>query len=278
MTITLTRPSGVAETARTLLDGLFVDVVRLGGAAAGLGQVTERARELAMRFSPDDTPEESGWRLVYAALAKAITDAAAPLRHQTTIKDMPPIEHLMQIGGKAIDFDRIELPDSFLQQPKSLPLLGQIAPVLQAALEEEGLRRWYRWTYAARITREILAFLQGELRELSVEEIRPRRDILIGLFDRNLRTGMAHLTIDGVKAAENARHAQQRDAAAELALFTVLGAMSAVLVEKTKKLESDKRREIVAWSPAWPDGGSSERTSAWDLLRRLEAGTRAIRS
>jgi hypothetical protein len=143
MTITLTRPSGVAETARTLLGGLFADVARFAGAAVGLGQSTERARDLAMRFTPDDTPEESGWRLVYAALGKAIGDAAAPLRHQTTIKDMPSIEHLMQLGGEAIDFDRIELPDTFLQQPKSLPLLGQIAPVLQGALVyrdmDEGL-------------------------------------------------------------------------------------------------------------------------------------------
>jgi hypothetical protein len=88
--------------------------------------------------------------------------------------------------------------------------------------EEEGLRRWYRWTHAARITQEILAFLERELRELSVEEVGARRDTLIRLFNRNLRTGMAHLTIDGVTAFSNFRQAQQRDAAAELALVTIL--------------------------------------------------------
>jgi hypothetical protein len=139
--------------------------------------------------------------------------------------------------------------------------------------EEDGLRRWYRWTHAARITLEILAFLEGELRELSVEAIRARRETLIRLFNRNLRTGMAHLTIDGVTSAANSREAQQRDAAAELALFTVLGACSAVLIEKTEDLDRDQRRRIVAWSAAWLDRGSSERTSTWDLLRRLEAGT-----
>ncbi len=752
--ITLTRPSSVKETAQTLLGGLFADVVRLGGAAAGFGQVTERARDLAKRFTPDDTPAEAGWRLVYAALVQAITDAAVPLRHQTTIRDMPPIEHLMQLGGKAIDFDRIEAPANFLQQPKALPLLRQIAPVLQGALvyrgmdevlageraaalpglfvaalagtwakheaglaalekltrspfevaarqerhwayyramlerelldplfaeafslrdlyqplrcywrervekqrgdtqhihhvvdlatafdawldafdardalrvvtggpgsgkssfvkwwaasvlsrqapvptlllplhkldtfdleaeagkqakllgfpknpldpgggerrlllildgldeldadhktgreaasalitrvdrllernrfghelqvviagrelivstlrgeferehqvfhvmgylprkpgddwrdptrllahdqrkawwrrwgaltgealddapyaiaqneqladlseqpllnhllavtraadpdalgrqnsingvhrgmlehvwrrswgderqlptlgrltredfqklfesvglavwqhgggrsttletvaeiarrerldeqlgvlaegarsgaldlltafyfrregasdtfelthksfgeyfaakcllrlveilhrsaqdtefeEEDGLRRWYRWTHAARITQEILDFLQGELRELGLDEISARRATLIRLFDRNLRTGMAHLTIDGVPAPEHFRQAQQRDAAAELALFTLIGACTAVLVEQTGTLPADERRAIIGWSPAWPDRDLPERTSAWDLLRRLEAGT-----
>jgi hypothetical protein len=752
--ITLTRPGAVKETAQTLLGGLFADVVRLGGAAAGFGQVTERTRDLAKRFTPDDSPAEAGWRLVYAALVQAITDAAAPLRHQTTIRDMPPIEHLMQLGGEAIDFDRIEAPANFLQQPKGLPLLRQMAPVLQGALvhlgmdearaaeraaalpglfvaalaatwnrheaglgalekltrspfevaarqerhwayyramlerelleplfagafslrdlyqplrgywrervekqrgearhihhvvdlattfdgwldsfdardalrvvtggpgsgkssfvkwwaasvlgrqapvptlllplhkldtfdleaeagkqakllgfpknpldadggerrlllildgldeldadhktgreaasalitrvdrllernryghelqvviagrelivsalrgeldrehqvfhvmgylprkpgedwrdparllahdqrkawwrrwgeltgealddtpdaiarnqqlaelseqpllnhllavtraadpdalgrqnsingvyrsmlehvwrrswgderqlprlgrltqedfqklfesiglavwqhgggrsttletvaeiarrerlgeqldvltkgaesgaldlltafyfrreaagdtfelthksfgeyfaalrllrlaetlhrsaqdpefeAEDGLRRWYRWTHAARITEEILAFVEGELRGLGVDEISARRGTLIQLFDRNLRTGMAHLTIDGVAAPAHFRQAQQRDAAAELALFTVLGACTAVLVEETESLSDVERRAIIGWSPAWPDREQLLRTSAWDLLRRLEVGT-----
>jgi hypothetical protein len=138
---------------------------------------------------------------------------------------------------------------------------------------EEALRRWYRWTHAARITQEILAFVEGELRELSVDEIGARRGTLIRLFDRNLRTGMAHLTIDGVAAPAHFRDAQGYDAAAELALVTVLGACSAVLIEKTATFSDDERRTIVGWSPAWPDRDLPERTSAWDLLRRLEAGT-----
>jgi uncharacterized protein YjbI with pentapeptide repeats len=114
-----------------------------------------------------------------------------------------------------------------------------------------------------------LTFIEGELRELALEEIRERRDTLIGLFNHTLRTGMAHLTMKGVPTPETFREAQERDAAAELALFTMLGACSAVLLEKTAYVDRDKRRKIVAWSPAWP---AQRRTSAWDLLRRLQAG------
>jgi hypothetical protein len=117
---------------------------------------------------------------------------------------------------------------------------------------------------------EILTFIEGELRELALEEIRERRDTLIGLFNHTLRTGMAHLTMKGVPTPETFREAQERDAAAELALFTMLGACSAVLLEKTAYVDRDKRRKIVAWSPAWP--AQHRRTSAWDLLRRLQAG------
>jgi uncharacterized protein YjbI with pentapeptide repeats len=138
---------------------------------------------------------------------------------------------------------------------------------------EEALRRWYRWTHAARITQEILDFLEGELRALAVEEICDRRATLIRLFDRNLRTGMAHLTGEGLPSQATFRQAQQRDAAAELALFTLIGAHSAVLIEKTEEMAVGERREVVRWSPAWPDREVQQRTSAWDLLRRLEAGT-----
>jgi hypothetical protein len=44
------------------------------------------------------------------------------------------------------------------------------------------------------------------------------------------------------------------------------------IIGKTEALERDERREAIRWSPAWPDHNLEPNTSAWDLLRRLEAG------
>ena len=63
--IQLTRPSGLKETTQTLLGGLFADVARARWCGGWLRPVTERARDLAKRFWPEDTPESlaGGWSM-----------------------------------------------------------------------------------------------------------------------------------------------------------------------------------------------------------------------
>jgi len=139
--------------------------------------------------------------------------------------------------------------------------------------DREALRRWYRWTHAARITPEIVAFLEGELRALEVAKLQSLRGSLIRLFDRSLRTGMAYESVEGVRQPANQREAQQFDASAELALFAAIGACTEAIIHGTADLPIEERRRRVRWSPDWPDHQLEARTSAWDLLRRLEAGT-----
>ena len=139
--------------------------------------------------------------------------------------------------------------------------------------EGEGLRRWYRLTYAARVTVEILAFLENELRPLTLEELQTRRQTLIRLFDENLASGMPFLGVDGRGQPKTYREAERFTAAAELAIFAAIGVCSCSIGANPAGLKLDARCKAVRWTPAWPDRGKRRRTSAWDLLRRLEAGT-----
>jgi hypothetical protein len=132
--ITLTRPGAVTEAAQTLLGGLFLPVAKLAGAATGFGAAVEGLAEIVKRFRPEDTPEEAGWRLVYAGLEGAIEDIVQPFRHRATAGKPLPIQHLIQLGGGRIDFDVIEAPADFLDHPKGLPILAEISPLLQGAL------------------------------------------------------------------------------------------------------------------------------------------------
>ena len=155
----------------------------------------------------------------------------------------------------------------------------------------EGLRRWYRLTHGARITVEILGFLEEELNRpsfandlrrsrqqsvlepRSLDEIGTRRDMLIELFNANLVKGMPFEGVDGSGQPRTYREAERFTAAAELALVAAIGVCTRLMIEKTEELESEARRQAVGWSPAWPDRDQEARTSAWDLLRRLESGT-----
>jgi|GEM_PF-237528 len=137
----------------------------------------------------------------------------------------------------------------------------------------EALRRWYHWTHSARITPEIVDFLEGDLRTLEVAELQSLRGSLIRLFDQNLRTGMVRESAECSRQPTSQREAQQFDSAAELALFAAIGACTEAIIHRTADLPIEERRQRVRWSPAWPDYQSVRRTSAWDLLRRLEAGT-----
>ena len=157
--------------------------------------------------------------------------------------------------------------------------------------EGEGLRRWYRLTHGARITVEILGFLQVELdrpsfsNELrrsrqqpvleprSLDAISARRDTLIELFNANLVKGMPFEGVDGSGQPKTYREAERFTAAAELALVAAIGVCTRLMIEKTEGLKPEERRQAVGWSPVWPDRDQEVRTSAWDLLRRLEAST-----
>ncbi len=132
--IKLTRPSGIKQTSQALLGGMFLPLAKLAGAVAGLGAGVEGVAELVKQFRPDESPHEAGWRLVYAGLERAIDDTVKPFRHRAVADKPLPIEHLMQLGGDGIDFGTIEAPENFLDQPKSLPLLERIKPLLQSAL------------------------------------------------------------------------------------------------------------------------------------------------
>ncbi len=155
----------------------------------------------------------------------------------------------------------------------------------------EGLRRWYRLTHGARITVEILDFLEEELdrpsfsNELrrsrqqpvleprSLDAISTRRDTLIELFNANLVKGMPFEGVDGSGQPKTYRQAERFTAAAELALVAAIGVCTRLMIEKTEGLKPEERRQAVGWSPVWPDRDQEVRTSAWDLLRRLEVGT-----
>lgn len=139
--------------------------------------------------------------------------------------------------------------------------------------ESDGLRRWYQLTYAARITLEILAFLQDELGALPLEEVQARRYTLIKLFDENLAKGMPYLGVDSRGQPKDYREAERFTAAAELALLAAIGVCSLAVDGKVRGLDLKARHQAVSWTPAWPDQDRGIRTSAWDLLRRLEAGT-----
>ena len=139
--------------------------------------------------------------------------------------------------------------------------------------EAEGLRRWYRLTYAARITLEILSFLHNELAVLPRQEVEARRAMLIKLFDANLASGMPFQGVDGQGQPRTYREAEQFTAAAELALFAAIGVCTRVIIVKTEELELSDRRQAVGYLLTWPLSDQDSRTSAWNLLRRLEAGT-----
>lgn len=163
----------------------------------------------------------------------------------------------------------------YLAARRLLRLIGDLHDLLTSDDIDgrEALRRWYRMTHAARITPEIVAFLEGELRVLAVEAVHRRRASLIRLFNHNLRTGMAHESVEGARQPANRREAQQFDASAEFALFAAVGACTEAIIHGTADLPIEEWRKRVRWSPAWPDHQLEARTSAWDLLRRLEAGT-----
>jgi hypothetical protein len=139
--------------------------------------------------------------------------------------------------------------------------------------ESDGLRRWYRLTHAARITLEILAFLEDKLGTLTLKEVQTRRETLIRLFDENLANGMPYQGVDGYGLPKSYREAERFTAAAELALLAAIGVLTRIIDVKAQSLEPDARCRAVRWSPAWPDRDWEGRTSAWDVLRRLEAGT-----
>jgi uncharacterized protein YjbI with pentapeptide repeats len=138
--------------------------------------------------------------------------------------------------------------------------------------EGEGLRRWYRLTHAARITMEILVFLENELGPLSLEELQAQRQTIIRLFDENLVSGMPFQGVDGRGQPKTYREAERFTAAAELALLGAIGMLTRNIDAKAKILVPDARCRAVRWSPAWPDRDRGVRTSAWDLLRRLGVG------
>jgi hypothetical protein len=135
--------------------------------------------------------------------------------------------------------------------------------------EADGLRLWYRRTHAAEITMEIADFLVRELRVISVDDVHSLRAALIRLFNRTLRTGMAHEVCADERPPAHFREAQRFDAAAELALFVAIGCCSSAIVETTEDWHIDERRAKVQWSPEWPDHELDKRTSAWSLLRRI---------
>ena len=83
--------------------------------------------------------------------------------------------------------------------------------------EEEGCKRWFDRTHRARITHEILGFLQGELDALDLKGLAPLRASLIQLFDHNLATGMP-------AKGEGSRAVRTHANNAELALFATIGA------------------------------------------------------
>jgi hypothetical protein len=140
--------------------------------------------------------------------------------------------------------------------------------------ESEALRRWYRLTHAARVTVEILMFLGGALGALTLEKVQARRATLIQLFNENLDAGMPFQGVDSKSQPRTYREAERATAAAELALFAAIGVCTCMIIDKTLGMELAARRLAARWSPAWPDRENDLRTSAWDLLRRLEAGTR----
>ena len=138
---------------------------------------------------------------------------------------------------------------------------------------QKALQHWYRCTFAARITAEILGFLEGELRLLTLDMVHVRRATLIRLLSHSLRTGIALAGCNDVLTPRDFREAQHFDATAELALVAAIGTCCKVLIEKSGGQEVEHQRSVVRWSPDWPDSNYKQRTSAWDLLRKLEAGT-----
>ena len=138
--------------------------------------------------------------------------------------------------------------------------------------EGEGLRRWYQLTYSARVTREILAFLGGELGDLTPEEVGARRGTLIKLFDENLRIGMPNEGVDDNGKARNYREAQKFTAAAELALIAVINQYTVAIIDGLRGKEEEESVTLIRWWPKWENLRGGLRTGLWDLLRRLQHG------
>ncbi|MCB2054274.1 MAG: pentapeptide repeat-containing protein [Geminicoccaceae bacterium] len=157
-------------------------------------------------------------------------------------------------------------------------LLGKLDAADATPEADKALQRWYGATHAARITPEIAAFLQGELRrpagsaddEARIRRVVELRATLIRMFDENLRTGMPIAQ----PSASSFRQLQEFTGAAELALFVCIGACSRALLEAVKDRDDPARAEIVRWRPAWSDRQSQgRRHDVADLLRRLQHGT-----
>jgi hypothetical protein len=136
----------------------------------------------------------------------------------------------------------------------------------------EGLRRWYRLTHAARITLEILKFLENELLALPLDEVQTRRATLIALFDENLAVGMPFQGVEAHGQPMTYREAERFTAAAELALFASIGVCTRAIIGKTSAMVPETQRQAVRWTPTWVDRNQEMRLSARDLLLRLEAG------
>ena len=66
---------------------------------------------------------------------------------------------------------------------------------------------------------------------MRVDDVYSLRAALISLFNRNLRTGMAHEAINDVRPPAHFREAQRFDAAAELALFAAIGCCSSAIIK-----------------------------------------------
>ena len=136
------------------------------------------------------------------------------------------------------------------------------------AKPEFALQCWYEQTHAARITKEIVDFLQSSTLAWDLEKIKSVRDACITAFNHNLAKGMPLQCLQ----AANYRQAQARAAAAELALINTIGALSRAIITKLAGQPANDIKAQVQWEPAWPDATEKEglRTSLWDLIRRLQ--------
>ena len=151
--VTLTRPSALDEARRMLLGELFQPLGKLGiaaafGTSAGVGGATV---DLVAKFKGEESTEEAAWRLVWLALRDAVDDLADAARFSTTAKDSIDTDHLLQLGGNKVDLERIEVPWTFLQRPRDLPLLPVIAGNLEAALVYLGTEPHAARAAAARL-------------------------------------------------------------------------------------------------------------------------------
>jgi len=126
LTYELKRPDALKEAGGILLGRFFKPIAQLFGASVG-GAFVGPTAELIAQFRPEETDAEKGWRLVFAAIEKAVEELVQPLRYEGRAGDSVDLAHLTQIGGQTIDLDRITIAPSFLDNPKTLSILPALS-------------------------------------------------------------------------------------------------------------------------------------------------------
>ena len=129
---------------------------------------------------------------------------------------------------------------------------------------------WCEQTCAARITNEIVDFLEASFAIWELARIEKARAACIKAFNHNLAEGMPLETV----RTHTYRETQARAAAAELALLASIGAASRAIAGKVRNLGKEEQADAVRWQPAWTDTASERnRHNLADLLRRLQHDT-----